>query len=124
MKKKISLFLVFMLMLTMIPQIAIEALAAEIIPKAIVDSGKCGENLTWELDVEGTLTISGFGDMYDKPDIGSKDSIKRIKLKEGITSIGDEAFKKCNNLTDNLIIPEGVISIGDCAFYECSGLTD
>ena len=29
----------------------------------IVDSGKCGENLTWELDSEGTLTISGTGEM-------------------------------------------------------------
>ena len=26
-------------------------------------SGTCGENLTWKLDDEGTLTISGTGDM-------------------------------------------------------------
>lgn len=26
---------------------------------AVVDSGTCGENLTWTLDEEGTLTISG-----------------------------------------------------------------
>ena len=24
-------------------------------------SGKCGENLTWKLDADGTLTISGTG---------------------------------------------------------------
>ena len=28
-------------------------------------SGKCGKNLTWTLDNNGTLTISGKGDMYD-----------------------------------------------------------
>lgn len=26
-------------------------------------SGTCGDNLTWNLDSEGTLTISGTGDM-------------------------------------------------------------
>jgi len=28
-----------------------------------IDSGTCGENLTWTLDSEGTLTISGIGEM-------------------------------------------------------------
>ena len=28
-------------------------------------SGQCGENLTWQLDDGGTLTISGTGDMDD-----------------------------------------------------------
>ena len=31
----------------------------------IVDSGKCGDNLTWTIDSEKTLTISGTGEMYD-----------------------------------------------------------
>ena len=31
----------------------------------IVASGKCGANLTWTLDSEGTLTIDGNGSMYD-----------------------------------------------------------
>ena len=31
----------------------------------IISSGTCGNNLTWILDNEGTLTISGEGDMYD-----------------------------------------------------------
>ena len=29
----------------------------------VVDSGSCGDNLTWTLDSAGTLTISGTGDM-------------------------------------------------------------
>ena len=28
-------------------------------------SGKCGENLTWNLDSDGTLTIDGTGAMTD-----------------------------------------------------------
>jgi len=39
---------------------AISACAAE-----VVGSGTCGDNLTWVLDDEGTLTISGTGDMND-----------------------------------------------------------
>ena len=38
------------------------AIAEEV---TIVDSGTCGENLTWELDSEGTLTIDGAGKMDD-----------------------------------------------------------
>ena len=41
----------------------------DIIPAAsaaeIIDSGECGENVTYTLDSEGTLTISGTGEMED-----------------------------------------------------------
>ena len=30
----------------------------------IVDSGKCGDNVTYTLDSNGLLTISGSGDMF------------------------------------------------------------
>ncbi len=33
--------------------------------ETIVDSGTCGENLTWVLTEDGTLTISGEGEMED-----------------------------------------------------------
>ena len=35
-------------------------------------SGTCGENLTWTLDSEGTLTISGTGKMEDYKHINWK----------------------------------------------------
>ena len=41
-----------------LPDLGIKAAAA-----TIVDSGTCGSNLTWTLDSEGTLTISGEGEM-------------------------------------------------------------
>ena len=37
----------------------------------VVDSGKCGDNLTWEIDSEGILTISGTGDMYNYGETGN-----------------------------------------------------
>ena len=50
--------------------LAVGASAAE-----IVDSGNCGDNLTWTLDSEGTLTISGNGSMenYDPYDENQND---------------------------------------------------
>lgn len=32
-------------------------------PRTVTNSGTCGKNLTWELSDDGTLTISGTGDM-------------------------------------------------------------
>lgn len=43
-------------------------LAVPLIPAVhaeIVDGGTCGDNLTWTLDEDGTLTISGSGEMTD-----------------------------------------------------------
>ena len=30
-----------------------------------ITTGECGDDLTWNLSSDGTLTISGTGDMYD-----------------------------------------------------------
>ena len=61
----------------------------------IVDSGSCGENVTWELDSEGKLTISGTGEMYNyqaSPEFSSFSSIKKAIITDGVTSIGNNAF--------------------------------
>ena len=90
-------------------------------------SGTCGENLKWELD-NGTLTIDGTGEMYDYYFSGYAlwhndiNNIKKVVIKQGVTSIGDGAFYECNNLT-SITIPSSVTSIGIYAFRECSSLT-
>jgi hypothetical protein len=43
-------------------------------------------------------------------------------IPDGVTSIADNAFNSCYNLT-NVTIASSVISIGESAFYYCSGLT-
>ncbi len=91
---------------------------------AVVDSGTCGDNVTWTLDDAGTLTISGTGDMYDyaKSSGYSNRSINKIIISDGVTSIGDDAFYGCENLA-NITIPDSVTSIGDDAFSNCKSLT-
>ena len=43
-------------------------------------------------------------------------------IPNSVTSIGDEAFSGCSQIT-NISIPNSVTSIGDYAFYECESLT-
>ena len=43
-------------------------------------------------------------------------------IPEGVTAIGDEAFRYCGNLT-SITIPEGVTTIRNSAFNLCSSLT-
>ena len=93
----------------------------------IVDEGTCGTNLTWTLDSDGTLTISGEGAMTDyNGDVAPWDAkraqIKNVLIGNGITRIGDYAFYECTRLTE-ISIPDSVTNIGDSAFYHCSRLT-
>ena len=116
MKRFLGTLLCLCMLLTLLP---VNALAAE-----TVSSGSCGSNLTWELDSDGTLTISGTGEMdfYNTPWELNRSEIKKVILKNGVTSIGDYAFRDCSNMT-SVTIPKGVKSIGSRAFYNCSSLT-
>ena len=92
-----------------------------------IASGTCGKNLSWALDTEGVLTISGSGEMADfnpiAPWYSYRDQITTIRIENGVTSIGQNAFNVCSNLTD-VSIPDSVASIGRQAFGICSSLTD
>ena len=68
--------------------------AFTVMASAETTSGTCGENLTWTLDDEGTLTISGNGKMTDyvlnakkQPWYSSRLLITSITLNNGVTSI-------------------------------------
>lgn len=84
------------------------------------NSGTCGENLTWVLDDNGCLKISGTGAMFEysdskqSPFYGNAD-IKTVEIGEGVTSIGDFAFANCSNL-ERITIPNSVTAIGEQAF--------
>ncbi len=90
---------------------------------------KCGDHAQWDIDDNGTLTISGTGDMYD---FGSghtgpwkeyKDEIKKVVIEDGITSIGSGAFYNCQSIT-SVTIPDSVTKIGEDAFNNDQQLTE
>ncbi|MDR2913001.1 MAG: leucine-rich repeat protein [Alistipes sp.] len=105
----------------------------------------------WELTPDGTLTISGTGDMpgFDYPQYRPWNAhaadITTVIIPDGVTSIGRGAFDNCSNLTSvtipssvktigdfafnicpklaNVTIPDGVTTIGDSAFKDCTSFT-
>ena len=95
--------------------------------ETIVASGTCGDNLTWKLDDEGTLTISGTGAMTDYTKSGvapwNKDyeEIRFVVIENGVTTIGEYAFENCT-LLESVAISDSVEKIGKYAFSGCSAL--
>ena len=115
-KRLLSFVLAVLMIASLLPATALAA--------GIVDSGTCGAEVTWTLDSEGVLTISGSGDMHDysAPWYGSRSRVKSAVIADGVTSIGSSAFDGCKSLA-SVTIPDSVTRIGEWAFYDCESLT-
>lgn len=114
MKKRVSSLLLACLLLV-IPH--------RVLAKEVVGSGACGSGLRWELDSNGTLSISGSGDMTDytftlsggdAPWYPQKDRIRTVVLGEGVTSIGDCAFYKYSGV-ERITVGDSLREIGFAA---------
>ena len=82
-------------------------------------SGTCGPNLKWHLTDDGVLTITGKGEMYDYSYTPwSYDDLTRVIIGNGVTTIGEAAFRSCSHLT-SVNIPNSVTTIGGWAFSSC-----
>ena len=118
----LSIFLVVLMLLT----------AAPLVSVGVLSSGSCGDNLTWTLDGDRTLTISGEGEMwnYDYVDPGKHTvapwgeyytTISTLIIGNNVTSIGASSFSNLENLT-SVTIGNSVTNIGAYSFSNCSGL--
>jgi hypothetical protein len=121
MKKLLSIILAILMIVTTIPM----AFAADTVASEAF--GENGNNLTWTLDTEGVLTISGEGgmgtiDYGSQPWNAYKDEIKHVVIEEGVTDVGAYAFYQYSNLL-SAYIANSVKIINDCAFRECSSAT-
>lgn len=97
-------------------------------------SGTCGENVTWTLDDNGTLTISGEGKTEDykasqtdsvinSPWFPLRDKIKSIVIEEGVTELGWYAFRHCTTFT-SITIPKSLKKMNWGAIDNCKGLKE
>ena len=95
-------------------------------------SGTCGDNLTWTLDSDGVLAVSGEGkmdsytyytaqDQTDSPWDWRRTVIKKVIIEDGVTSVGKSAFWGCTNLTE-VVIGDTVETIEPNAFHTCTAL--
>ena len=123
-RKMLSYLLVLVLMFQIMPTNAIA------LDNSIIADGICGNNLTWKIDKDGVLTISGIGDMNSYYNINNEviapwydynDSIHSIVISDGVTSIGSYAFQYCTMFT-SLSIGSSVAKIGSYAFRGCTSL--
>ena len=97
----------------------------------IIKSG-VDQNITWKLTKDGTLYLSGKGEMprwftvkgYTEVDttpwVKYKNQIKKGVIGSGLTSVSN-AFIDCGELT-SIEIPNSVTTIGIAAFENCSKL--
>lgn len=91
---------------------------------AVVASGTCRDSLSWSLDEEGTLTLSGYGEMndYEKGAAPwSGQSVEHVEIEEGVASIGQNAFYGCTEL-QSVNMSDSVTSIEAFAFCGCTSL--
>ena len=110
-KKCLALLLSLLLAVSLLPTVSLFGTAAE-----IVDTGACGENLTWTLDSDGLLTISGEGGIQGSPwNENNRDRIRSLMIESGVTGIWYGAFSDCANLA-SVTLADSVTSIERNAF--------
>lgn len=81
-------------------------------------SGVCGDNIRWHC-ADGTLTISGQGQMWDgAPWKQMQRTIRNVEISDGITAIGANALRGFKRLT-KIELPPSVARLGAGAFADC-----
>ena len=100
---------------------------------SLVASGTTGA-LKWELGEDGTLTISGKGEMPDynydfvneeyhfpSPWYEDRENIIAVIIGDEVSNIGINAFYQCSKMT-SIAIGNSVTVIGSVAFRACENL--
>ena len=94
--------------------------------KASDANGSCSDDVKWEYDAsDRTLEITGKGavpaykNAKEVPWEAAIESIQKIELDDGITSVGSYAFYGCSQLKE-ADLGTGVAEIGDYAFAYCT----
>ena len=99
-----------------------------------IATDSCGEYVTWEFYSDGTLKITGDGNMDSYKHTGDEnrapwwkdycDELQRVEIAHEVRTIGSGAFSGCSVLESVSFSNESEMnSIGAYAFYGCVSLT-
>lgn len=98
--------------------------------KEIPTFGDCGSSAKWDYSKSTkTLTITGSGAMNDISKVTDQPwksfsmDAEKIVVSQGITHIGDNAFKGFDSVV-SASLPSSLVSIGNYAFSGCTSLSD
>lgn len=145
MKKRklvLALMLSLMMLVTMIPSFSFAEVTSGAASgtgsgtASAATSGTCGatgnDHVTWSFDTAtGTLTISGTGAMADytvndtgddRPWKDYAESITKVQISEGVTSLGNSAFRNFTALKETNI-PASITKLGDHIYRGDASLT-
>ena len=94
-----------------------------IIPADVIQEGTYGDNVHWYLGADGTLAVTGEGEMADVADMSSDSTpwyayqaqIRKIAIGDGITRIGKGTFAGMGYVKD-ITMADSVKEIGQSAF--------
>ncbi len=123
-KKHIIIVLLVVLILAAVTAVAVGLISGR---KKVLESGICGEGVSWQYNAGGELVLGGSGRMYDYqneadiPWAAFEKDIQSVTVGSGVQSIGCNAFSHCVMLRD-VFISETVSSIGSNAFFGCKSL--
>ncbi len=98
--------------------------SSEVSSEASVIAEYSEDNLSWVLMDDGSLTISGTGEMtesFGRSLLKYKGGIKKVEIMEGVTNVIYGIFCGCRNL-ETVIMADSVESIGYLAFVGCTSL--
>lgn len=99
------------------------------------DKSFCGDNLTWDLDENGLLTVSGTGDMWDFINMDGHGytfsnapwsgvspaiSLRKVLLPSGLTHLGNLAFYGNSGSLSAIRFTGPAPSFGESAFFGVS----
>ncbi len=95
----------------------------------IIAKGDVNADVTWQLDENGTLLMTGSGDMskVDSTLEAYRGKIRKAVItskssEEPLTGIGANLFRSCTLLTE-VTLPDTVTAIGSSAFNNCTSLS-
>lgn len=98
--------------------------------RSVIDSGTCGEDITWTLYKDGELHFDApsNGAMNDyahglAPWYEHRDKIKTVTIDGNLSKIGRYAFADCKYLTDTQWLTN-VTKISEFAFWGCYGIME